>query len=206
MRCESFSNLVHWRCVSPLGLLLQGEIISMWCGFHHETHIGISLSVCCGFHILVPTHITLLLVWTMINDSSASILCGKIQPLFIFCAIWIHVCPIKKVYAWRLPPYLLGECCIFSHRTQWTPFEYLISRFINPCLAELFELYFSSFEAGIANAMSSFKWRKIFLFFENIHLLNWVIRLIEHLSPTILSISVTYYLAWNMLKTVYIRV
>ena len=28
---------------------------------------------------------------------------------------------------------------------------------INPCPAELFELYFSSFEAGIANAMSSFK-------------------------------------------------
>ena len=26
-----------------------------------------------------------------------------------------------------------------------------------PCLAELFQLYFSSFEAGIANAISSFK-------------------------------------------------
>ena len=31
----------------------------------------------------------------------------------------------------------------------------------NPCPAELFQLYFSSFEAGIANAISSFKWRKI---------------------------------------------
>ena len=71
---------------------------------------------------------------------------------------------------------MLGECCIFSHRTQGTPFEYLILRVINPCPAELFELYFSLFEAGIANAISSFKWRKIFLFFENIHLLNWVIR------------------------------
>ena len=27
----------------------------------------------------------------------------------------------------------------------------------NPCPAELFQLYFSSFEAGIANAISSFK-------------------------------------------------
>ena len=32
---------------------------------------------------------------------------------------------------------------------------------LNPCPAELFQLYFSSFEAGIANAISSFKWRKI---------------------------------------------
>ena len=35
-----------------------------------------------------------------------------------------------------------------------------IQRF-NPCPAELLQLYFSSFEAGIANAISSFKWRKI---------------------------------------------
>ena len=28
---------------------------------------------------------------------------------------------------------------------------------INPCPAELFQLYFSSFEAGIANAISSYK-------------------------------------------------
>ena len=34
-------------------------------------------------------------------------------------------------------------------------------RRINPCPAELFQLYLSSFEAGIANAISSFKWRKI---------------------------------------------
>ena len=29
----------------------------------------------------------------------------------------------------------------------------------NPCPAELLQLYFSSFEAAIANAISSFKWR-----------------------------------------------
>ena len=40
---------------------------------------------------------------------------------------------------------------------------------INPCPAELLELYFSSFEAGIANAISSFKWRKILLFMKNRH-------------------------------------
>ena len=37
---------------------------------------------------------------------------------------------------------------------------------INPCPAELLQLYFSSFEAGIANAISSFKWRKILLYYE----------------------------------------
>ena len=40
---------------------------------------------------------------------------------------------------------------------------------INPCPAELLQLYFSSFEAGIANAISSFKWRKILLFMKNRH-------------------------------------
>ena len=42
----------------------------------------------------------------------------------------------------------------------------------NPCYAELIQLYFPSFEAGIANAISNFKWRKIFLFFENMLPLN----------------------------------
>ena len=32
---------------------------------------------------------------------------------------------------------------------------------LNACPAELFHLYFSLFEAGIANAISSFKWQKI---------------------------------------------
>ena len=40
---------------------------------------------------------------------------------------------------------------------------------INPCPAELLQLYFSSFEAGIANAISSFKWQKILLFMKNRH-------------------------------------
>ena len=40
---------------------------------------------------------------------------------------------------------------------------------VNPCPAELLQLYFSSFEAGIANAISSFKWRKILLFMKKIH-------------------------------------
>ena len=40
---------------------------------------------------------------------------------------------------------------------------------INPCSAELLWLFFSSFEAGIANAIYSFKWRKILLFMKNRH-------------------------------------
>ena len=38
---------------------------------------------------------------------------------------------------------------------------------------------FHSFEAGIANAISSFKWRKMIVFFENIHILNRIILLSE---------------------------
>ena len=59
---------------------------------------------------------------------------------------------------------------------------------INSCDAELFQLYFSSFEAGIANAISSFKWRKIFISFENMHPLNLVNFLTGHLPQTTLSI------------------
>ena len=72
--------------------------------------------------------------------------------------------------------------------------------YFNPCLAQLFVLYFSSFKAGIANAISSFKWRKIFIFFENRHLLNWIIWLIEHLSQTIIHFR--WHITWlkNCLK------
>ena len=52
---------------------------------------------------------------------------------------------------------------------------------LNPCPAELFQIIFHSFKAGIANAISSFKWRKIFLFMKNKHLPNWNIWLAEHL-------------------------
>ena len=38
--------------------------------------------------------------------------------------------------------------------------------------AELVVLYFSSFEAGIASAISSFKWRKVFIDISLIELLD----------------------------------
>ena len=74
--------------------------------------------------------------------------------------------------------------------------------YINPRPAELFQFYFS-FRAGIANAISSSKWQK--LFFENIHLINWVIWLAGHLPQTILSISVTCYMVWKLLEGVNIN-
>ena len=42
-----------------------------------------------------------------------------------------------------------------------------LKELIKPCPAELFQLYFSSFEAGIYNAI--FSWQKIFFFGEIIH-------------------------------------
>ena len=38
------------------------------------------------------------------------------------------------------------------------------SQAINPSAAELFASIFHLFEAGIADAISSFKWRKIFIY------------------------------------------
>ena len=51
----------------------------------------------------------------------------------------------------------------------------------NPHDAELFASIFPSFKAGIANAISSFKWRKIYIFLK-ISLQYWVIRLTKHLN------------------------
>ena len=77
---------------------------------------------------------------------------------------------------------------------------------LNPCPAELFQIIFHSFKAGIANAISSFKCQKIFLFKKNKHLQNWNIWSAEHTPLNILSISVASYLGWNFLENVYIRV
>ena len=57
--------------------------------------------------------------------------------------------------------------------------------------------YFHSFEAGIANAISSFKWMKNILIMKNSDLPNW---LTEHLSQDMLQISVVFYLVWNCLS------
>ena len=60
--------------------------------------------------------------------------------------------------------YLRAVACLYLSQHI-----YLICITFNPCPAELLQLYFSSFEAGIANAISSFKWRKILLFMKNRH-------------------------------------
>ena len=58
--------------------------------------------------------------------------------------------------------------------------------------AELFVYFFHSFEAGIANAISSFKWRKLLLFMKNIDISNIekifnnickLIELVTHFNP-----------------------
>ena len=77
---------------------------------------------------------------------------------------------------------------------------------LNSCRAELFQLYFSIFEAGIANAISSFKWQKIWLFMKNKHVWKVTFWLTEHLSQTILWISVSFYFLWNLLEIGYIRI
>ena len=56
----------------------------------------------------------------------------------------------------------------------------------------------SPFKAGIANAISSFKWRKIFM--KNKHVWKLTFWLTEHLSQTILWISVAFYFLWNLQK------
>ena len=57
----------------------------------------------------------------------------------------------------------------------------------NPCAAELFACIFPSFEAGIANAISSFEWRKKFIFMKKRHLQYWSIGSTKHLLKIIFS-------------------
>ena len=77
---------------------------------------------------------------------------------------------------------------------------------INPCSAELFVSIFHSFEAGIANAISSFKQMKKIVFLKNRHLSDWIISLTEHLSQNMLHIFMVFYLFQNFLENVHIRV
>ena len=94
---------------------------------------------------------------------------------------------------------------LFNLRLDICKFRYLNTHFhlINPCPADLIQLYFSSFEAGIANAISSFKWQKIYLFMKNKHVWKLTFCLTEHLSQTILWISASFYFLWNLPETGY---
>ena len=93
---------------------------------------------------------------------------------------------------------------------------------LDSCAAQWFVSIFHSFKAGIANAISSFKWWKI-IFFLNKHIPNWTVLIIDHLPQNILPskkknicitfiqrrpnvfgvlISETFYLVWNQLQPV----
>ena len=76
---------------------------------------------------------------------------------YIYCMMhvshWYVGIPVKKI--------------IFQFNINDILQSVSLSYIINPCPDELLQLYFSSFEAGIANAISSFKWRKIILFMKN---------------------------------------
>ena len=83
-----------------------------------------------------------------------------------------------------------------------------ISAFLTLYAAGWFVSIFHSFEAGIANANSSFKWRKKCPFMKNSHLQNLIIWLTEHQSQTFLLdfSSVSFDLIWNLLETASTRV
>ena len=94
-----------------------------------------------------------------------------------------------------------------NREVKLEPCALILYQFIifDPCVAELFVFISHSFEAGIANAISSFKWRKIFLFMKNRRHPRWIIWLTEHPFRTILSISVAFILVQHLLETVCIR-
>ena len=74
--------------------------------------------------------------------------------------IYLNFHPLDVVSRYRDPQLQVGEnyWYWFSLRSILLSMQIVM---FNPCPAELLQLYFSSFEAGIANAISSFKWRKI---------------------------------------------
>ena len=74
---------------------------------------------------------------------------------------------------------------------------------VHPCVAESLISIFQSFEAGIANAISSIKWMKNVTFYVKKTLQDVIIWFVEHLSHDVLWISVVQ-LVWYFIETVYI--
>ena len=72
--------------------------------------------------------------------------------------------------------------------------------FLSPCPAELFVSIFHSFEAGIANAISSFKWKKNNIVYEKIFISQ--IELLDELPQDMWQILVVFYLVWKRIYTV----
>ena len=69
--------------------------------------------------------------------------------------------------------------------------------YFNPCAAELFVSIFHSFAAGIANAISSFKWMKNIIIYE-----KWECPKLNYLTDwastrRYVAIFVVFYLVWN---------
>ena len=70
-------------------------------------------------------------------------------------------------------------------------------------ISELLTSIFHSFEAGIANAISSFKWRKIFIFMKNSHLQYWINEAsTKNYFFKFIDISIDLKHAWNRVYTV----
>ena len=61
-------------------------------------------------------------------------------------------------------------------------------------------IIFYLFEAGIADTISSFKWMKNNIIYENRHAPNWIISLTDHLPKDMLQILAVFYLVWNLLE------
>ena len=89
------------------------------------------------------------------------------------------------------------ECQIGSFSSEATILWML---WFNLDAAELFVAIFYLFEPGIANTISSFKWRKICIL-RKIDISN--IELSNHLPAKFLSNLVIFLFIWNMLETVY---
>ena len=66
--------------------------------------------------------------------------------------------------------------------------------------AELFVSMFHSFEAGIADGISSFIWQKVCFFMNNKHVTYWITR-----SQFILSNSEAFKMVWKMFEKLYIH-
>ena len=74
---------------------------------------------------------------------------------------------------------------------------------VNPCPAELLLLYFWNL---LQTQFPALKDNKVVLVFENIHFLNLIIWLTEHLPKTVLFISMKYYLVYYLLENDYINI
>ena len=109
-------------------------------------------------------------------------------------SIRLKLCTNKSIVNFRVG--LIYFLCLSIPNKATTPDVWSVLHNSQPCCHKIVCFYLSSFKPGIANAISSFKRREIFIFFFNID--NFQYRLFEQSIYREIITTKTLIYFWNM--------